>query len=672
MRPPTRPLKTKKQRITPKKNLGREPVSNQAVQNTADKGAAGNKRSPKQTTVSADEGSTLNTLINLWPYIWPAHRPDLKARVLLAIVALVLAKGVTVLSPYFFAWASDALTGETSKLPAFLIAPVMLVLAYNAARVLAVAFNQLRDALFARVGQHAVRQLANLTFRHLHQLSLRFHLARRTGGLSRVIERGVKGIEAIVRFTILNGIPTILEFAIMAAVISYQFGLSYLTIVAVMIVAYVWFTIKASNWRISIRREMNDSDTDANSKAIDSLLNFETVKYFGNEGMESDRFDVSMAKYEKAATKTWTSLAWLNLGQTVILGLGMAACMVLSARAVIAGEQTIGDFVLINALLMQISIPLNFIGFIYREIRQGLADIESMFDLLGVPAEITDKPGAEPLKAVEGTIAFEDVHFHYDVDRPILKGIDFNVPAGKTVAIVGPSGAGKSTISRLLFRFYDVTGGRILIDGQDVRDVTQESVRHAIGMVPQDTVLFNDTIAYNIRYGRPDATDEEVREAARMAQIHDFIERLPQGYASEVGERGLKLSGGEKQRVAIARTILKSPPILILDEATSALDTHTEREIQAALDQVSKNRTTLVIAHRLSTVVGADQILVLEAGRIVERGTHAHLLAENGLYASMWARQREASEAEERLRAAREEDDLGIVLRGPRAGEPVE
>ncbi len=647
-------------------------MSNQAVQNAADKGTAGDTSTSKQTAVSADEGSTLNTLINLWPYIWPAHRPDLKTRVLLAVVALVVAKGVTVLSPYFFAWASDALTGETSNLPAFLIAPVMLVLAYNAARVLAVAFNQLRDALFARVGQHAVRQLANLTFRHLHELSLRFHLARRTGGLSRVIERGVKGIEAIVRFTILNGIPTILEFAIMAAVISYQFGLSYLAIVAVMIVAYVWFTIKASNWRISIRREMNDSDTDANSKAIDSLLNFETVKYFGNEKMEAARFDVSMAKYEKAATKTWTSLAWLNLGQTVILGIGMAACMVLSARAVMAGEQTIGDFVLINALLMQISIPLNFIGFIYREIRQGLADIESMFDLLGVPAEITDKTGAEPLKAVAGTIAFEDVRFHYDPDRPILKGIDFNVPAGKTVAIVGPSGAGKSTISRLLFRFYDVTGGRILIDGQDVRDVTQESVRHAIGMVPQDTVLFNDTIAYNIRYGRPDATDEEVREAARMAQIHDFIERLPQGYASEVGERGLKLSGGEKQRVAIARTILKSPPILILDEATSALDTHTEREIQAALDQVSKNRTTLVIAHRLSTVVGADQIIVLEAGRIVERGTHADLLAENGLYASMWARQREASEAEERLRAAREEDDLGIILRGPRAGETVE
>nr|WP_244303537.1 ABC transporter ATP-binding protein/permease [Roseibium sediminis] len=617
--------------------------------------------------MSADEGTTYQTLVNLWPYIWPENRPDLKARVLLAIFALVIAKIVTVLSPYFFAWASDALTGETSNLPAFLVAPVMLVLAYNVARVLAVAFNQLRDALFAQVGQHAVRQLAIITFRHLHRLSLRFHLARRTGGLSRVIERGVKGIEAIVRFTILNGIPTILEFAIMAAVISIQFGMSYLTIVAIMIVAYVWFTIKASNWRIAIRREMNQSDTEANSKAIDSLLNFETVKYFGNENMEAARFDVSMERYEAAATRTWTSLAWLNFGQTVILGVGMAACMVLSAQAVMAGEQTIGEFVLINALLMQISIPLNFIGFIYREIRQGLADIESMFDLLGAPTEIEDKPGAGPLRAVEGRIEFRDVHFHYDADRKILKGIDFDVPAGKTIAIVGPSGAGKSTISRLLFRFYDVTGGAVTIDGQDVRDVTQESVRMAIGMVPQDTVLFNDTIAYNIRYGRPDASDEEIRQAARMAQIHEFIEGLPQGYDTEVGERGLKLSGGEKQRVAIARTILKSPPILILDEATSALDTHTEREIQTALDQVSKNRTTLVIAHRLSTVVNADKIIVLEAGRIAECGTHSGLLEANGLYASMWARQREASEAEERLRAAQEADDMGIVTRGPKA-----
>ncbi|SUB01681.1 Putative multidrug export ATP-binding/permease protein SAV1866 [Pannonibacter phragmitetus] len=620
--------------------------------------------------VSADDGSTMTTLANLWPYIWPEGRTDLKLRVIWAVLALVVAKLVTVVSPYFFAWASDALTGETMGLPGFLVAPMMLVIAYNAARVLAVAFNQFRDALFARVGQHAVRQLAFITFSHLHRLSLRFHLSRRTGGLSRVIERGVKGIEAIVRFTILNGIPTLLEFAIMAGIIWYQFGFAYVVIVALMIAAYVWFTVQTSNWRISIRREMNESDTEANSKAIDSLLNFETVKYFGNEKMEAARFDASMAVYERAATRTWTSLAWLNFGQSFILGLGTAACMILSARSVMAGEQTIGDFVLINALLLQIAIPLNFVGFIYREIRQGLADIEAMFAVLAVPAEIEDKQGAPALAIGSGAIRFEDVVFHYDPDRPILKGISFDVPAGNTVAIVGPSGAGKSTISRLLFRFYDVTGGRVTIDGQDVRDVTQESLRQAIGMVPQDTVLFNDTIAYNIRYGRPGAADEDVRAAARMAQIDSFIETLPKGYASEVGERGLKLSGGEKQRVAIARTILKAPPILILDEATSALDTHTEREIQSALDQVSRNRTTVVIAHRLSTVVNADQILVLQAGVIAERGTHAELLAKGGLYASMWSRQREADEAEERLRAAREADELGVIVRGQKAGEP--
>ena len=619
--------------------------------------------------VSADEGSTGATLVALWPYIWPSDRPDLKMRVVWALLILVVAKVVTVFSPYFFAWASDALTGETAGLPAFLVAPVMLVLAYNGARVLAVAFNQLRDALFAQVGQHAVRELGNITFAHLHRLSLRFHLSRRTGGLSRVIERGVKGIESIVRFTILNGIPTILEFAIMAGLIWWQFGFFYVVIVAVMIVAYVWFTVKTSNWRIAIRREMNNSDTDANSKAVDSLLNYETVKYFGNEKMEAARFDVSMASYEKAAVRTWTSLAWLNFGQSAILGLGTAACMALSAISVMNGTQTIGDFVLINALLMQIAIPLNFVGFIYREIRQGLADIESMFSVLAVPAEIEDKPGAPALAVSSGAIRFEDVTFHYDADRQILKGLTFDVPAGHTVAVVGPSGAGKSTLSRLLFRFYDVTGGRITIDGQDIRDITQESLRSAIGMVPQDTVLFNDTIAYNIRYGRPGASLEEVQEAARMAQIAPFIETLPKGFDSEVGERGLKLSGGEKQRVAIARTILKAPPILILDEATSALDTHTEREIQTALDQVSQNRTTLVIAHRLSTVVNADQILVLEAGRIVERGTHAELLAMNGLYHSMWNRQREADEAEERLRAAREADKLGVVVRGRPAGE---
>ncbi|MBC2859686.1 ABC transporter ATP-binding protein/permease [Stappia sp. 28M-7] len=632
--------------------------------------------------ISADEVSTFRTLGQLWPYIWPSDRPDLKARVGLAVLALVVAKIVTVLSPYFFKWATDALTvqqGDASAaggtlgldvLPAWLVAPVMLVIAYNVARVLFVGFNQLRDALFARVGQHAVRQLAFLTFRHLHALSLRFHLARRTGGLSRVIERGVKGIENIVRFTILNGIPTVMEFGVMAAVIWYQFGWIYVAVVAVMIVAYTWFTVQTSNWRITIRREMNDNDTEANSKAIDSLLNFETVKYFGNEQMEAERFDRSMAGYERAATRTWTSLAWLNFGQAVILGIATAICMVMSARAVMAGTQTLGDFVMINALLLQLSIPLNFIGFLYREIRQGLTDLEAMFQLLGQPAEITDRPGAAPLAVQGGTVRFEDVTFHYDADRPILRGIAFEVPAGRTVAIVGPSGAGKSTISRLLFRFYDVTGGRITIDGQDVRDVTQESLRRATGMVPQDTVLFNDTVAYNIRYGRPEATEAEVHEAARMAQIADFIAALPEGYRTEVGERGLKLSGGEKQRVAIARTILKAPPILILDEATSALDTHTEREIQAALDQVSRNRTTLVIAHRLSTVVNADEILVLEKGRIVERGRHPELLAKGGLYASMWARQQEASEAEERLRAATA-DGEGFVVRGPRAGEDV-
>lgn len=632
--------------------------------------------------ISADEVSTFRTLGQLWPYIWPSDRPDLKARVGLAVLALVVAKIVTVLSPYFFKWATDALTvqqGDASAaggtlgldmLPAWLVAPVMLVIAYNVARVLFVGFNQLRDALFARVGQHAVRQLAFLTFRHLHALSLRFHLARRTGGLSRVIERGVKGIENIVRFTILNGIPTVMEFGVMAVVIWYQFGWIYVAVVAVMIVAYTWFTVQTSNWRITIRREMNDNDTEANSKAIDSLLNFETVKYFGNEQMEAERFDRSMAGYERAATRTWTSLALLNFGQAVILGIATAICMVMSARAVMAGTQTLGDFVMINALLLQLSIPLNFIGFLYREIRQGLTDLEAMFQLLGQPAEITDRPGAAPLAVQGGTVRFEDVTFHYDAERPILRGIAFEVPAGRTVAIVGPSGAGKSTISRLLFRFYDVTGGRITIDGQDVRDVTQESLRRATGMVPQDTVLFNDTVAYNIRYGRPEASEAEVHEAARMAQIADFIEALPDGYRTEVGERGLKLSGGEKQRVAIARTILKAPPILILDEATSALDTHTEREIQAALDQVSRNRTTLVIAHRLSTVVNADEILVLEKGRIVERGRHQDLLAKDGLYASMWARQQEASEAEERLRAATA-DSEGFVVRGPRAGEEM-
>lgn len=629
--------------------------------------------SAKKSRVSADSGQTFATLKELWPYIWPSDRADLKVRVLVALAAMLLAKLLTVFVPYTYKWATDALVAPTEAggygMPGFVTVPVMLVIAYGIGRIMMMVFNQVRDALFAKVGQHAVRQLAYRTFVHIHRLSLRFHLQRRTGGLSRVIERGTKGIETIVRFTILNTIPTIIEFALMAGVVFFQFGFTYVIVMAVTVWIYVWFTVKASDWRISIRREMNESDTDANSKAIDSLLNFETVKYFGNEAMEAGRFDGAMANYERAATKTWTSLAYLNIGQTVIFSIGMITCMALSANAVLAGEQNLGDFVLINALLIQLSIPLNFIGFVYREIKQGFADIETMFDLLELDAEIVDKPDAGPLLIEKGAISFDNVVFHYDADRPILKGVSFEVPAGKSVAIVGPSGAGKSTLSRLLFRFYDITGGRILIDGQDVRDVTQESLRKCIGMVPQDTVLFNDTIAYNIRYGRIEASEDEVREAADMAQISDFIETLPDGFKSEVGERGLKLSGGEKQRVAIARTILKAPPILILDEATSALDTHTEREIQDALERVSKDRTTLVIAHRLSTVINADEILVLEKGEIVERGTHSKLLEMDGLYASMWARQREATEAEEILRAARLTDADGVIDRGRKAEE---
>ncbi|RWE46984.1 ABC transporter ATP-binding protein/permease [Mesorhizobium sp.] len=618
-----------------------------------------------EKTVSADT-STLTTLRNLWPYMWPADRADLRARVTWATLLLVVAKVTLVAGPYFFKWATDALAGgfkSPPPLPSFMLAPVMLVIAYNVLRLVQLGFNQLRDALFARVGQNAVRQLAFRTFVHMHQLSLRFHLERRTGGLSRIIERGTKGIETIVRFIMLNTAPTILEFALTASIFGFTYGWKYVAVVAITVCLYVWFTVKASDWRISIRRDMNDSDTDANTKAIDSLLNFETVKYFTNERMEAERFDRSMARYEIAATKTWTSLGWLNFGQGFIFGVGTVVVMCMSALEVQAGTQSVGDFVFINAMLVQLSVPLNFIGFIYREIRQGLTDIEHMFDLLDVPQEIVDKPNAKPLAVRAGKVEFRDVHFSYDPNRKILKGVSFDVPAGKTVAIVGPSGAGKSTISRLLFRFYDVQGGQVLIDGQDVRDVTQDSLRAVLGMVPQDTVLFNDTIAYNIRYGRVSAGEEEVRKAAELAQIGPFIEKLPDGYKSMVGERGLKLSGGEKQRVAIARTILKAPPILMLDEATSALDSHTEQEIQAALDLVSKGRTTIVIAHRLSTVISADEIIVLKDGQIAERGTHVELMRKHGLYASMWDRQREAAEAEERLRIARESDELGVVVR---------
>lgn len=617
-------------------------------------------------TVSADTSNPLATLVNLWPYMWPSGRADLKARVVWATIFLLIAKLVLIGVPYFFKWAVDALNGRLDMaglLPAFLLGAVVLVIAYNFTRIVQLGLNQLRDALFASVGQHAVRQLAYKTFVHMHQLSLRFHLERKTGGLSRIIERGTKGIETIVRFTILNSVPTLVEFLLTAIIFWYSYGFTYVAVTAVTVWAYIWFTVKASDWRIAIRRSMNASDTDANTKAIDSLLNFETVKYFGNEDMEASRFDASMARYEKSATQVWTSLGWLNFGQGLIFGAGTTVMMVMSALAVQRGEQTIGDFVFVNALLIQLSVPLNFIGFVYREIRQGLTDIEQMFDLLEVEAEVVDHPEAKPLVIQNGSIAFKDVHFAYDPERPILKGVSFEVPAGKTVAIVGPSGAGKSTMSRLLYRFYDVQSGSVEIDGQDVRNVTQKSLRAVIGMVPQDTVLFNDTIAYNIRYGRLTATEEEMLAAADIAQIGHFITSLLDGFDTMVGERGLKLSGGEKQRVAIARTVLKAPPILILDEATSALDTTTEQEIQDALDLVSKNRTTLVIAHRLSTVINADEIIVLRAGEIAERGTHAALLEQNGLYASMWNRQREATQAEEHLRQVRESDDMGVVVR---------
>jgi ABC-type transport system involved in Fe-S cluster assembly fused permease/ATPase subunit len=612
----------------------------------------------------------LRVLRGLYPYVWPKDRPDLQRTVMVSLGLMLIAKIVTVLMPYTFKWATDALVAASGGKLApgqtwvwIVAAPVMATILYGLVRISMTLLVQAREGLFAKVAMHAVRNLALSTFEHMHRLSLRFHLERKTGGLTRVLERGRTGIENITRMTLMTLVPTIVEFALVLLVCAIEFDWRYVVTILTMIVLYLWFTVKATDWRVSIRRAMNESDTDANTKAVDSLLNYETVKYFGAEAREAARYDKSMALYERASVKTYTSLAVLNTGQAIIFTIALTLCMVMAARDVVAGLNTVGHFAMVNMLMLQLFIPLNFMGMVYREIKQGLTDIERMMDVLEQNPEVADRPGAKPLTVEGGTIRFEDVKFRYEPERLILDGLSFEVPAGKMIAIVGPSGAGKSTISRILLRFYDVAGGRVTIDGQDIRDVTQASLRAAMGVVPQDTVLFNDTILYNIRYGQPDATDAEVMDAARLAQIDTFIKTLPDGYDTMVGERGLKLSGGEKQRVAIARTILKGPPILMLDEATSALDSHTEKEIQDALDRVSKNRTTLVIAHRLSTIVHADIILVLDKGQLVETGTHADLMDKNGLYASLWNRQRQAEKAREELARTLEEAKRTGALR---------
>src|SRR5580698_4305577 len=624
-------------------------------------GDADEALSPTRTSI--EQATLIGTLVHLWPYIWPGDRVDLKMRVVWSVVLLLVAKVATLAVPFTFKWAIDALTGadtapvQSSNWELWLIAsPFLMTASYGGLRVLMAVLTQWRDGIFATVAMHAVRKLAFLTFVHMHELSLRFHLERKTGGLTRLMERGRLGIEQIVRMVILQLVPTIVEVTLLMGVLLWKFDWLYLVATLVTVVVFMLYTYKATEWRIGIRRVMNEADTEANTKAIDSLLNYETVKYFGAEAREAARYDRSMEGYERTSVKTYTSLAVLNTGQAIIFTAGLTLTMLMCAVGVRSGRNTVGDFVMINAMMIQLYTPLNFMGMVYREIKQAVIDIEKMFAVLGKSPEVRDVPGAKPLIVTSGNVRFEDVRFSYDPERPILKGLNFEVPAGKTVAIVGPSGAGKSTISRLLFRLYDVSGGRILIDGQDIRKVTQASLRASIGMVPQDTVLFNDTIRYNIRYGRWDASDAEVEEAAQLAQIDGFIKMSPKGYETQVGERGLKLSGGEKQRVAIARTILKAPPILLLDEATSALDSHTEHEIQEALERVSRNRTSLVIAHRLSTIVGADEIIVLDQGRIAERGTHTQLLASGGLYASMWNRQREAQEAREKLALIADDD----------------
>lgn len=604
---------------------------------------------PEKSADAEDETETkerprLSVLRLLMPYLWPKDRPSFKLRIVLATICLVLAKVSNVYAPLFFKDAIDALENKPELAIA---APLGIIFAYGLVRIGATLFGEIREALFAAVAQGAIRGVGLDVFRHLHNLSLRFHLERRTGGLSRAIERGVKAIETLLRFAVFSVLPTIFEIIVVLAILWNMLDWRFAAVTAATIIIYVTFTKYVTTWRLGIRRTMNEEDSRAHSKAVDSLLNFETVKYFNAEKHEARRFDQALGAYEKAAVKSSISLSALNVGQATIISVGLVAVMMMAAVGIQNGTMTLGEFVMVNAYLIQLYQPLNMFGFVYREIMQALIDMEKMFGLLDVKPEVPDKPNAPELAVAEGAIAFEDVHFAYDPRRPILQGVSFEVPAGKTVAVVGPSGAGKSTIGRLLYRFYDVQQGRITIDGQDLRDVDQTSVRAAIGTVPQDTVLFNDSILYNVLYGRQDASPAEAKEAARLARIADFVEGLPDGWDAEVGERGLKLSGGEKQRVAIARTILKNPPILILDEATSALDTATEREIQTNLEELAEGRTAIVIAHRLSTVVNADEILVFQGGKIVERGTHRMLMARTGVYAEMWERQQEDREEPE-------------------------
>ena len=591
-------------------------------------------------------------LNDLFPYIWPKGRHDIKSRIIIALIILILAKILTVLVPYTYKWATDAIVGDNTApniIPIVLLTPVMLIIAFGVGRILMVAFNQLRDALFVKVGQTAVRSLGKKSFHHLHSLSLSFHLNRRTGALSRITDRGVKGIESIIRLLILNTFPTVIEFVFVGFILLYEFDWRFLIVVFLTVITYTFFTVYYSSLRKIYRKQMNSSDEDANTKSLDALINYETVKHFNNEQIEEERFDEAMSGYEKASSKVLTSLAFLNFGQTAIFTIGLTICMLMSGIEVSKGNQTIGDFVLVNALLMQLSIPLNFFGFIYREISQGMIDLRSLFSVLKIEPEIKDKKNAIEMSFEKTDIEFKNVSFSYDNKRNVLNKINFKIPSGSSLAIVGPTGAGKSTISRLLFRFYDVSSGSILVNGKDVRDITQVSLRKNIGVVPQDTVLFNDTIYYNLSYGKINADEKEIWEVARRAKLSELIKTLPDGMSTVVGERGLKLSGGEKQRVAIARTLLKNPPILILDEATSSLDTLTEKEIKVSLNNLAKKRTSIIIAHRLSTIVDADKILVFEKGKIIEQGTHIQLLKKKGLYADMWNTQQTIEKAEETL-----------------------